>query len=132
MRFAGICKHEPILFVRNKTTEKPALPSVPDSPPERDPRSLRRASQLNLPLPTAQRWVALLPDEIQPRALLQQFPRIANKLARLWGDKKSFESYLDHLLIDRRGNRQGFPPAVHNELLNLRDHIEGRYTNLPR
>ncbi len=112
--------------MKNKTTEKPALPSVPDSPPERDPRSLRRASQLNLPLPTSQRWAALLPDEVQPRALLLQFPRIANKLARLWGDKKSVADYLNQLLIDQRGNRQGFPPEVHNELLNLRDHIEGR------
>ena len=117
--------------MRNKTTEKPALPSVRDSPPERDPRSLRRASQLNLPLPTSQRWVALLPDEIQPRALLHQFPRIANQLARLWDDKKSVETYLNQLLIDQRGKRQGFPPDVHNELLNLRDYIEGRYSNLP-
>jgi hypothetical protein len=58
--------------------------------------------------------------------LLQRFPRIANKLARLWGDEKSITDYLDHLLIDRRGKRQGFPPDVLNELLNLRDCIEGR------
>ena len=117
--------------MRNKTPEKPPLPSVPDSSPERDPRSLRRAAQLNLPLPNSQRWIALLPDEIQPRALLQQFPRIANKLARLWGDKKSVETYLNQLLIDRRANRRGFPPDVQIELLNLRDYIEGRYSNLP-
>jgi hypothetical protein len=116
--------------MRSKTTEKSALPSVTDSLPERDPRSVRRASQLNLPLPTSQRWVALLPDEVKPRALLQQFPRIANKLARLWGDKKSVETYLNQLLIDRRGHRQGFPPDVQNELLNLRDYIEGRYSSL--
>jgi hypothetical protein len=113
-------------------TRRPVLPEVHDTALERDPRSLRRASQLNLPLPTAQRWVSLLPGEIQPRGLLQRFPRIANKLARLWGDGEAVADYLDHLLVDERGKRQGFPPDVHNELLNLRDYIEGRYPNLSR
>ena len=111
-------------------TQKPASPSVPDPPSERDLRSSRRASQLNLPLPMAQRWVARLPGEIQPRALLQRFPRVANKLAKLWSDRESFADYLNQLLVDRRGARKGFPPVVHNELLNLRDHLEGRYANL--
>ncbi|SRR6266542_3892456 len=113
-------------------TKRPISPEVHDTTLERDPRSLRRASQLNLPLPTAQRWISLLPGETQPRALLQRFPRIANKLARLWADGKSVADYLDQLLIDRRGSRQGFPPDVHNELLNLRDYVEGRYPNLSR
>jgi hypothetical protein len=112
--------------------KRPVLPEVRDTTLERESRSLRRASQLNLPLPTTQRWVSLLPVEIQPRALLQRFPRIANKLARLWGDRESVADYLDHLLVDRRGSRQGFPPDVHNELLNLRDYFEGRYPNLSR
>lgn len=98
---------------------------------QRDPRRLRQASQFNLPLPTARRWVALLPGEIQPRALLRTYPRIANIMAALWGNRESFEKYLNDLLIDQRGNRQGFPPDVHIELLNLRDYIEGRYGNLP-
>jgi hypothetical protein len=113
-------------------TKRPVLPEVRDTTLQRDPRSLRRASQLNLPLPTAQRWASLLPGEIQPRALLERFPRVANKLARLWGDAESVADYLDQLLIDRRGKRQGFPPDVQNELLNLRDYIEGRYPNLSR
>jgi hypothetical protein len=118
-------------YMASKTKLKPALPSGGHPLPERESRSLRRASQLNLPLPAAQRWVAALPGEIEPRALLQQFPRIANKLARLWGDRDSLEKYLNDLLISRRGTRQGFPPDVQNELLNLRDYVEGRNGNLP-
>jgi hypothetical protein len=59
--------------------------------------------------------------EMPPVALLQQFPRIANGLARMWGDKAALRQYLDELLIDRRGGRRGFPPEVHHELMMLRE-----------
>ena len=65
--------------------------------------------------------------EVQPRALLQSLPRIANALARLWQDNVRLRLYLDELLIDRRGGRRGFPPEIHNELLVLREYCEGRY-----
>ncbi len=90
---------------------------------EKDPRSLRRAFQLNLLLPITSRWVEILPTEIQPRALISQFPRIANIVARSWDDRDSVERYLNELLIDRRSSRQGFPPDVQLELLNLRDYV---------
>ena len=65
--------------------------------------------------------------EIQPRALLQKLPRIANALARLWQDDVRLRLFLDELLIDRRRGRHGFPPEIHNELLVLREYCEGRY-----
>ena len=107
-------------------------PNMGDELFERDPRSLRRAFQLNLLLPIARRWFEILPTEIQPRALLEQFPRIANIVARSWDDRDSVERYLGELLIDRRGNRQGFPPDVQLELLNLRDHVAGLSTGRER
>jgi hypothetical protein len=65
--------------------------------------------------------------EVQPLALLERLPRIANILARLWQDNIGLRLYLDDLLVDRRGGRSGFPPEIHNELLVLREYREGRY-----
>ena len=102
------------------------MSKLPAHPAKGDYRNLRKAAQFNVALPATNRWLALLPDELQPRALLRQFPRIANVIARTWDDQKSLEKFLNELLTDRRGNRQGFPPEVHIELLNIRDYIEGR------
>ena len=65
--------------------------------------------------------------EVQPLALLQSFPRVANALARLWQDDSAAALYLDELLVDRRGGRRGFPPEIHNELLTLRAYRAGGY-----
>ena len=90
--------------------------------------SNRRAHQpLNQQLPATAKWVASLPTEVQPLALLQAFPRVANALARLWQDDAGLNRYLDELLVDRRGGRRGFPPEIHNELLTLRAYRGGGY-----
>ena|SRR5664279_4855638 len=92
----------------------------------------RRGSQpFDQPLPTTARWVANLPDEVQPLALLQRLPRIANRLARLWEDDEALPIYFDDLLVDRRGGRQGFPPDIHHELLVLWEYWKGRQTAAP-
>lgn len=96
-----------------------------------DPRRLRRARPLDQALPATWRWIADLPPDIRPLSLLEEFPRIANILARTWSDVPGFAAYMDSLLHDRRGGRRGFPGAVHNELLTLRDFFEGRYPSSP-
>jgi tankyrase len=96
-----------------------------------DPRGKRRAQPLNQALPVTWRWVAQLPADIRPLSLLQDFPRIANHLARAWQEPASFSNYLHSLLIDRRGGRRGFPGEVQSELLVLRDYVEGRYPASP-
>jgi hypothetical protein len=65
-------------------------------------------------------WAATLPEPVQPKALLSKFPRIANLLAVLWQDPNSLRGYMDDLLVDKRGNRQGFPLDVLREILELR------------
>jgi hypothetical protein len=56
--------------------------------------------------------------------LKAQFPRIHQKLVPLWGSEAG-EAYLDSLIVDERGNRQGFPPDVMRGLLVLqRVHFE--------
>ena len=88
---------------------------------------VRKAAPNNQPFPATFKWIASLPREIRPLALLQQFPRIANMLAQSWHDPAAFREYMFDLLIDRRGGRQGFPQDVRSELLRLRayfDHID--------
>lgn len=70
------------------------------------------------------RWLASLPPDVRPTALPIQYVRIANALARAWGDQRRCLEYFDELLIDRRGGRQGFPFDVALEIAGLKDHYE--------
>ena len=90
-------------------------------------RSDRRAKPINQALPATVKWFDSLAPEIQPSALMRDFPRIANQIARVWNDAPALEACLDSLLVDRRGGRRGFPGDVHQELLSLRDYVDGRY-----
>jgi hypothetical protein len=83
---------------------------------EQDWARRRKAKPAEFLLPTTMRWMATLPPEFQPRAIGKAFPRIANALAALWTRPDAFTSYLDDLLIDSRGARQGFPIDVLAEL----------------
>lgn len=69
----------------------------------------------------ARAWVEGLPARARPTALASQFPRIANRLALCWRDPALTLQVLDQLLLDRRGGRQGFPAAVREDLIALRD-----------
>jgi hypothetical protein len=70
------------------------------------------------------KWLASLPADVRPTALPVQFVRIANALARVWSDHRRCLEYLEDLLIDRRGGRQGFPFDVALEIAGLKDHYE--------
>lgn len=69
----------------------------------------------------AQVWRQSLPALLRPRELCERYPRIANRLALCWRDPALTEQLFDELLIDHRGGRRGFPPAVAAELLKLRE-----------
>jgi hypothetical protein len=69
-------------------------------------------------------WAAALPIDIQPRTLMFKFPRIANLMAAMWEDPNSLRRYVDDLLVDKRGNRQGFPLEVLRELFKLRAYYD--------
>lgn len=68
-------------------------------------------------------WLSQLPAEVRPRALAIQYPRIFNKIAELWARPLLCEKYLDELLMDERGTRQGFPADVATELTALKTHF---------
>lgn len=58
-------------------------------------------------------------DEKQYPALLERdYPRVFGKIMSLWDTPESDAFFLD-LLVDLRGDRQGFPPAVAAEILHL-------------
>ncbi len=69
------------------------------------------------------KWLATLPKETRPTALAVKFPRIANRLAEVWKRPLQCERYLDDLMIDRRGGRQGFPSDVAADIAKLKVHF---------
>ncbi len=70
------------------------------------------------------RWLASLPPDVRPSALPSQFVRVANALARTWSTPHDCLQYFDELLIDRRGDRRGFPFDVALEIAGLKDYYE--------
>jgi hypothetical protein len=77
-----------------------------------------------------QAWAKKLPEEVRPRELIKAYPRIAFKIAFLWSKPAEFDQYMNELLIDKRGDRAGFPPAVANELVGLNVFYTERYGHL--
>ena len=64
-----------------------------------------------------------LPISARPERLAKQFPRIANAISRQWRNPRPCLAYLDDLLIDKRGNRRGFPLDILLELGALKSHF---------
>lgn len=68
----------------------------------------------------AHRWLHRIPSGLHPKRLARQYPRIANRLAAVWGDVIATEALFEDLLTDRRGGRRGFAPPIVGELERLR------------
>lgn len=84
-----------------------------------DWRAHRRAQPADVLLPMTRAWAGKLPEALRPVALLSAFPRVANQVAASWDDAPACAALLEDLIVDRRGNRRGFPPEVHADLLDL-------------
>lgn len=54
-----------------------------------------------------------------PHRLEEKFDRILTQIEKLWGTP-AIEDYFSDLIIDRRGNRKGFPKDVMDEIIMLR------------
>ena len=87
---------------------------------EADWNSRRKSAPLNILLPSTMLWAKDLPPRVRPMALMARFPRIANLLAANWKEPTAFHSYMRSLLVDRRGDRKGFPSNIKHELVRLR------------
>ncbi|MDO9313766.1 MAG: hypothetical protein Q7T97_04365 [Burkholderiaceae bacterium] len=68
----------------------------------------------------ARRWQASLANHHRPDHLCAMYPRVANRLALCWDDSSLASKVLDELVVDKRRGRAGFPPAVSQELIQLR------------
>jgi hypothetical protein len=87
--------------------------------PEQDGTGRRKANPAEFLFPTTVRWMEALPSELQPTTIGKAFPRIANTLAALWTRPDGCMSYLEDLLVDKRGGRRGFSPDAMAELRAL-------------
>jgi hypothetical protein len=80
-----------------------------------------------LVLPKTIKWARSIPSDLRPRALVIKFPRIANAMADIWSQPRLFNILLCQLMLDDRGERDGFPLDVLQDLANLRVHFDSRY-----
>ena len=64
-------------------------------------------------------WLTALPIGVRPIRLQQEFPRIANDLARLWAERGALDLYFEDKEFSPREDRLGFPPIIKEELLAM-------------
>lgn len=71
-------------------------------------------------------WLAGFDVATRPVGLAAAFPRIADRIALLDGAPELAVRYLEKLMIDDRGGRDGFPVEIARELMRLRVHYGDR------
>ncbi|HEX6136359.1 MAG TPA: hypothetical protein VF059_01780 [Casimicrobiaceae bacterium] len=83
---------------------------------------VRKAKPADYLLPQSEKWFDLLPPEVQPCALVSQYPRIVNLIVAQWNDLRGAPELFEELLGDRRGGRAGFPPVVRRDLVKVQEY----------
>lgn len=81
----------------------------------------------------AEGWLATLPQDAPALTLAARFPRIVNNIVARLANPFELADYMDQLLVDRRGNRAGFPVPVMTDLIRLNSHFvkTHRYPDAP-
>ncbi len=69
-------------------------------------------------------WMLSLPSNARPKALCEQFPRIANHLADIWSHPRDTQLVLMRLLADERGQRKGFSLQIEQEIGRLAAYVQ--------
>jgi len=86
--------------------------------PERDDVELSAAGKA---------LIASIADEsARPVKLAAAFPRIVNRMAKLWKMPREMDRYFEELLTDTRGTRSGFPLGILMELGALKDYYRSK------
>ena len=105
----------------------PAAANLNPSPADaafKSMRSTAEGSDAQL-TPEGTALLASLDEGVRPKELAARYPRIVNKIARDWRVPAQLDRYFQELLMDTRGNRQGFPLKIVMELSTLREHYTG-------
>jgi hypothetical protein len=84
--------------------------------------SAMRSRAKIVPSEASQKLVASLPKDMSLLHLYSDFAHVLNKLAAAWAYPPVFYALMDQYLLDRRGDRQGFPFRVAMELSRLSEH----------
>jgi hypothetical protein len=103
-----------MIELRKPGAEEPTV--VAPVAPDRDAPDAAR------PTAEVQAWLDRLPEAARAPLLVAAFSRIAERIALFDGEPPFAARYLDQLMIDQRGDRQGFPIEVGRELMRLRSH----------
>ena len=114
---------ERLMLMVRSARAKPRSAQVVSPQPAEEFARLRKADPANYLFPTSLKWLKSLPEEARPVALATRYARIVNNLAHQWNDHDACGAYFDALLVDRRGNRQGFPPAVQADIRILLEYF---------
>ena len=77
-------------------------------------------------------WLRGMPNGVHPKQLCRHYPRIANRIAVNWQHLHVVDRLLTDLMIDKRGDRLGFPPRIRRELERLYSYHAKRMTPLLR
>ncbi len=85
--------------------------------PERDDLELSAAGEALL---------ASIEESARPKELSAAFPRIVNRMAKLWKMPREMDRCFEDLLTDTRGKRQGFPLNLLMELSTLKDYYKAK------
>jgi hypothetical protein len=103
------------------TSAEPGTPTSPKRAARPVAAPLRRVAHVPEPLSEqALRIMAsLCNDEGSVGVLADRFPHVLNRLAAAWGTPTEVLCLIDELLVDRRGNRQGFPREGLDELMMI-------------
>lgn len=80
----------------------------------------------------ARQWYRELDPSVRPKGVATAFPRILNALSRQWSARELCAAYLDSLLFDARGSREGFPTHIWFELARLKDHYQTTVHPMPQ
>ena len=88
------------------------------------PRDANAPGEVGLE-PVAVAFLAQLPEEVRPMRLATKFPRIVNHIARHWHAPQVLKPYFSSVIVDERGDREGFPAPILEELLRLARYHDG-------
>src|SRR5258708_39146456 len=69
-------------------------------------------------------WLASIEQPARPIKLAAAFPRIVNRMAKLWKQPREMDRYFEERLADTPGNRKGFAPNILMELTTLKDYYK--------